>query len=170
MPRVMASFGEFVADVTALEAAGADSIWFEADTKPATEWWIRIGAVLAVTHRIGLGVIASSEASTSGELSAALDTIQTLSGGRARGGVRAIDSSGSALRIGAGRWPGAASDAESWAEAEVGKDRTAWRQTLEVHAGDGRAGVIFAWDPRLVDLLRNSDAEDDRSDLLISTG
>jgi hypothetical protein len=30
--------------------------------------------------------------------------------------------------------------------------------------------VVVRWDPRLIDLLRNPDAEDDRSDLQMSTG
>lgn len=170
LPLRAAGFGEFLADVTALEAAGADSIWLEADAKPAAAWWIRLGAILAVTHRVSLGVIAPSENAMSGELGAALETIQTLSGGRACGAVRSIDRSGSVLRIAAGRWPVEGADAESWAEANVGKDRAAWREALGAHAAAGHPGVVFAWDPRLVDLLRNSDAEDDRSDLLISTG
>jgi hypothetical protein len=67
-----------------------------------------------------------------------------------------------------GRWPGG--DADSWAEGEAGKDRAAWRHVLEHHSASGRVGLVVAWDPRIVDLLRNSDVEDDRSDLLISTG
>jgi hypothetical protein len=154
--------GEFVADVTALEAAGADSIWLEAEANPPVEWFIELGTLIAVTHRVGLGLIASPPASE--ELTAALDAIHSLSGGRGLAAHR----SGSTLRVAAGHWPGG--DAESWAEGEAGKDRAAWRQALEDHSGSGRAGLIVVWDPRIVDLLRNSDAEDDRSDLLISTG
>jgi len=162
LPPGLAQMGEFVADVTALEAAGADSIWLDADAQPPVEWFIELGALVAVTHRVGLGLIASPAASE--ELIAALGAIHGLSGGRGLGAHR----SGSTLQVAPGRWPGAG--AESWAEAEAGKDRAAWRRVLDEHAGSGRSGLVVAWDPRIVDLLRNSDAEDDRSDLLISTG
>ena len=162
LPPGITQLGEFVADMTALETAGADSIWLDADAQPPVEWFIQLGAVVAVTHRVRLGLIASPPASQ--ELTAALDAIHALSGGRGLGAHR----SGSTLLVAAGRWPGG--DAESWAEAEAGRDRAAWRQLLESHSGSGRAGLVVAWDPRIVDLLRNPDAEDDRSDLLISTG
>ena len=162
LPPGIAQLGEFVADVTALEAAGADSIWLDADAQPPVEWFIQLGALVAVTHRVGLGLIASSTASE--ELTSALDAIHALSGGRGLGAHR----SGSSLHVAPGRWPGG--DAESWAEGEAGKDRAAWRQVLEHHSASGRVGLVVAWDPRIVDLLRNSDVEDDRSDLLISTG
>ena len=41
--------------------------------------------------------------------------------------------------------------------------------TLDTHESAGATGVIVAWDPRLIDLLRNPEA-DDRGDLLMSTG
>ena len=49
-------------------------------------------------------------------------------------------------------------------------DRMAWREALATHTARGAAGLIVPWDPRLVDLLRNQDADDDRSDLQMSTG
>ena len=156
LPPGITRLGEFVADVTALEAAGADSIWLEVSSEPTPEQLIQIGAMLAVTHRVGLGLIAPPAATPSGGFDAALLAIQALTSGRALAAVR----SGSGLLV-AG---------EPWAEADAGKDRAAWRELLEKHAGERRAGLIVAWDPRLVDLLRNSDGEDDRSDLLISTG
>ena len=162
LPPLITQLGEFVADVSALEAAGADSIWLDAAAEPRVEWFIELGTLVAVTRRVGLGLIASPPASD--ELTAALDAIHALSGGRGLGAHR----SGSMLQVAAGRWP--AGDAESWAEDEAGKDRAAWRQVLQHHSISGRAGLVVAWDPRIVDLLRNSDAEDDRSDLLISTG
>jgi len=162
LPPGVARLGEFVADVAALEAAGADSIWLEADAHPPVDWFIELGALLAVTHRVGLTLIASPPASD--ELVAALDAIHTLSGGRGLAALR----SGSTLLVAAGRWPG--EGAESWAEAEIGTNRATWRQALEKHARAGLAGLVVAWDPRIIDLLRNPDLEDDRSDLLISTG
>ena len=40
---------------------------------------------------------------------------------------------------------------------------------LRDHETAGATGVIVPWDPRLIDLLRNPEA-DDRGDLLMSTG
>jgi hypothetical protein len=150
LPSHVAQLGEFVADVSALEAAGADSIWLEAGPEPNAEGLIQIGAILAVTHRMALGLISSTN-----HVPTVMEAIQRLSGGRGLSAVR----SGSDLLV-AG---------EPWAEVEVGKDRAAWRELLEKHAGERRAGLIVAWDPRIIDLLRNLD-DDDRSDLLISTG
>jgi hypothetical protein len=154
LPAGITRFGEFLADITALEAAGADSIWLDAGSNPSPVQLIQVGAILAATHRVGVGLITSSASTTYG--GAALATIQSLSSGRALTALR----SGSDLLV---------AD-EPWVEIEVGKDRGAWRQVLESHASAGTAGLIVAWDPRIIDLLRNSAGEDDRGDLLISTG
>ncbi len=151
LPSYVAQLGEFVADVTALEAAGADSIWLEAGPEPTAELMIQVGAILAVTHRVGIGLIGSTR-----QAPTVMETIQRLGGGRGLAALR----SGSDLLV---------AD-ELWAEVELGKDRAAWRQAVEAVASAGRSGLIVAWDPRIIDLLRNAEAEDDRSDLLISTG
>ncbi|MHB8588505.1 MAG: LLM class flavin-dependent oxidoreductase [Candidatus Dormibacteraceae bacterium] len=48
--------GDYLADVTALEAAGADSIWLDTRTA-AIEPWVLLGAIAAVTHRVHLGSV-----------------------------------------------------------------------------------------------------------------
>jgi hypothetical protein len=60
---------------------------------------------------------------------------------------------------------------EGWIEVEFPADRAAWRATL-AEAEENRApGVILAMDPRLLDLLRNPDVEDDRAtDLQLAQG
>ena len=70
------------------------------------------------------------------------------------------------LRAAAGR----EGDFELWVEVSTPPDRGAWRRTLATYEATGATGVIASWDPRLVDLLRNPDTEDDRTDLLIATG
>lgn len=52
--------GDYVADVTALEASGADSIWIDASGASSTEPWILLGAIAAVTHRARLGIVLGS--------------------------------------------------------------------------------------------------------------
>jgi hypothetical protein len=57
-----------------------------------------------------------------------------------------------------------------WAEIETPVGRTAWREALAACAEAGATGVVVGGDPRLLDLLRNPDAEDDRSDLRLAIG
>jgi len=59
---------------------------------------------------------------------------------------------------------------ESWTLVPAPAGRAEWRQTLEAYGATGLTGLIVAWDPRLLDLLRNPDAEVDRSDLALAQG
>jgi len=60
---------------------------------------------------------------------------------------------------------------EGWAEGEVPGGRAAWRELKATHEDAGAAGLLLAYDPRLLDLLRNPDQEDDRSqDLQLAQG
>src|SRR5260370_38856519 len=87
MPRVAVTLpaepdevGEYLADVTALEAAGAHAVWVE-DTGP--DPWVMLGALAAITHRMVLGCVITSRAEWSAAwLSRAAGTLQTLSRGR----------------------------------------------------------------------------------------
>ncbi|MDQ6917739.1 MAG: hypothetical protein M3Z98_00115 [Candidatus Dormibacteraeota bacterium] len=64
-----------------------------------------------------------------------------------------------------------AEDIEGWVEEPFPENRTAWRDTLAEHEAKGTPGVILAMDPRLLDLLRNPDLDDDRSqDLQLAQG
>ena len=64
---------------------------------------------------------------------------------------------------------GRSTTAEGFVRVPMPPDREAWAAMLREQEAAGVAGVLVAWDPRLVDLLRNRDP-DDRSDLLMSTG
>ena len=60
---------------------------------------------------------------------------------------------------------------EGWLEVEFPADRTAWRAALAEAEENAAPGVILAMDPRLLDLLRNPDVEDDRApDLQLAQG
>jgi hypothetical protein len=59
---------------------------------------------------------------------------------------------------------------ELWARVPVPVGRAPWRRLLEAAAEVGATGVIVPSDPRLLDLLRNADTEDDRSDLTLAQG
>jgi len=49
-------------------------------------------------------------------------------------------------------------------------DRETWRRLRREYEDAGATGIIVPSDPRLLDLLRNGDEEDDRSDLGLAQG
>jgi len=59
---------------------------------------------------------------------------------------------------------------EYWARVDVPGDRAAWRRTLADYGAVGATGVIVRAEPRLLDMLRNADEDDDRSDLILAQG
>lgn len=84
LPPATGRVGDYLADVIALEAAGADSVWLDARTAASAEPWILLGAVVAVTHRMRLGVTVGAAAGWR----AAVDTLGALSTGRVVVGMR----------------------------------------------------------------------------------
>lgn len=134
MPVRVDDGGDFLADVRALEAAGAEMIGVEGD---GPEQWILLGAIAATTERVLVR--------TTGAEPVALGT------------------------LGRGRTVVGAPAGETWVEIPMPADRAAWAAALQHHESTGVAGVVVPWDPRLIDLLRNSEP-DDRSDLQMSTG
>lgn len=127
--------GGFLAEVRALEAAGAEMIGLDGD---GPEHQIIAGAIAAVTQRVRLRIGAPDHAAI----------LQQLSRGRVVVGEP---------------------EGETWVKVPIPPDKSAWAATLADQEAAGATGIIVAWDPRLVDLLRNPEP-DDRSDLLMSTG
>src|SRR5258706_12976426 len=82
-PPATGRAGDYLADVIALEAAGADSVWLDA-TAPSTEAWILLGAMAAVTYRIRLGATVGAEDGWQG----AVDTLARLTSDRIVVGTR----------------------------------------------------------------------------------
>src|SRR6267378_5287577 len=70
--------GDYLADVIALEAAGADSVWLDATAAASTEPWILLGAIAAVTHRMKLGITVGADSGWR----AAVDSLGRLTSGR----------------------------------------------------------------------------------------
>jgi hypothetical protein len=178
LPSAISDVGEYLADVTALEAAGADAIWLD-DT--GLEPWIVLGAMAAVTHRVGLGcLLTTMSEQSSSRLGACATALQSLSRGRTMVGVpphgmpndhlAVLRAAGARLFVfdaeGARETEGGS---EVWDTVPIPPDRDAWTSTLSACEAAGAAGVIVPWNARLIDLLRNTEP-DDRSDLLVSTG
>ncbi len=179
MPRVAVTLpaepdevGEYLADVTALEAAGAHAVWVE-DTGP--DPWVMLGALAAITHRLILGCLITSPAEwPAARLDRAARTLQTLSRGRIVVGLPQeglLEDQLDALRAAGVRIFGSdfVAGEEAWLSIPAPLDRDAWNEALAACDTAGATGVIVPWSDRLIDLLRNPEP-DDRSDLLISTG
>jgi alkanesulfonate monooxygenase SsuD/methylene tetrahydromethanopterin reductase-like flavin-dependent oxidoreductase (luciferase family) len=59
---------------------------------------------------------------------------------------------------------------ELWVQVGAPTGRPEWKETLLAYEEVGATGVIVPMDPRLLDLLRNPDVDDDRSDLQMAVG
>lgn len=59
---------------------------------------------------------------------------------------------------------------EVWARVAALPDPSEWRRMRQEYEAAGATGVVVPADPRLLDLLRNGDEEDDRSDLQLAQG
>jgi alkanesulfonate monooxygenase SsuD/methylene tetrahydromethanopterin reductase-like flavin-dependent oxidoreductase (luciferase family) len=69
-----------------------------------------------------------------------------------------------------GNGQGASGLFERWARVSMPEDPTRWRQLRRDYDEAGATGIVVPADPRLLDLLRNGDEEDDRSDLQLAQG
>lgn len=136
VPASFQSAGEFLADVQALEAAGAELLSLgSGELHHAT----LLAAMLAATTNVRLHSPA--------HLGEAATTLERLGRGRLLAEI------------------------DGWSEVPFPSSRAEWRRTLDEHDERGAAGVIVAMDERLLDLLRNPDLEDDRSqDLQLAQG
>ncbi|MBU6422427.1 MAG: hypothetical protein KGJ98_04005 [Chloroflexota bacterium] len=132
--------GGLFADARALESAGAHSLWVDASDGDP---YVVLAAIAAVTWRVGL--VASGMPEGAGRA-----TCEAL----ARGRLHVAEEAGG----------------DRWMEVAFPAGRSAWRAQLAAAAAAGAAGVVIRNDPRLLDLLRNPDQEDDRSDLNIAVG
>jgi hypothetical protein len=145
--------GELFADARALEAAGADSLWVLArdDQDP----WVLAAALAATTWRARLVVVGTADRAQ------IRGTLERLSRGRL---VIAESSAGAVLL------PQAEGATERWALCELPAGRAAWKTLRAEREAQDFSGIVLPNDPRLLDLLRNPDVEDDRQDLKLAFG
>ena len=151
--RIGSDVSELFADARALEAAGADSLWVLArdDQDP----WILAAALAAATWRVRLVVVGATERA------AARVTLDRLSRGRLLIGERSAD---------AALVPDTEGPAERWSICEIPASRADWKTLRAEREAQGFAGIVLPNDPRLLDLVRNPDVEDDRSDVRLAFG
>src|SRR4029077_18370947 len=152
LPAVTTEVGEYLADVTALEAAGAHAAWVE-DTGP--DPWGMLGAGAASTPRRCLGcLIRSPGECPAARLGRAARTLQTLSRGRI---VIALPHEGmqddqlDALREADVKIFGSdfVAGTEKWIPIPAPLDRDAWSAALAACEAAGATGVIVPWTDRL---------------------
>lgn len=96
LPLGAADVGEWLADASAYEAAGVDSLWLsealfrppDGGGSPTPEPWTLLAALAAVTHRARLGTAVSVVATwPPALLASAVNTLELLSRGRVIAGV-----------------------------------------------------------------------------------
>jgi hypothetical protein len=151
--RLDGDVGELFADARALEAAGTDSLWVltRADQDP----WILAAALAAATWRARLVVVGAVDRPET------RTTLDRLSRGRLVIGKR----SGDAVAV-----PDAEGVLERWALSALPAGRAEWKTLRVDKASQGFAGIVLPNDPRLLDLVRNPDTEDDRQDIKLAFG
>lgn len=138
--RLAGTPGELLADARAVEAASVDSIWVAATD---ADPYVLLAALAAVTWRVRLVAVGAPA-------SPARATCAALAMGRL---AVAEELTG-----------------ERWVHHDFPASRAVWREWRDAAAAEGAMGVVIPADPRLIDLLRNPDSEDDRSDLNIAVG
>jgi hypothetical protein len=151
--RLGGDVGELFADARALEAAGADSLWVLArdDQDP----WILAAALAATTWRARLVVVGAVDRPET------RTTLDRLSRGRLVIAERKTD----VVAV-----PDAEGVTERWAICELPAGRAEWKTLRAEREAQGFAGLVLPNDPRLLDLVRNPDVEDDRQDMKLAFG
>jgi alkanesulfonate monooxygenase SsuD/methylene tetrahydromethanopterin reductase-like flavin-dependent oxidoreductase (luciferase family) len=193
LPTLADNVGEYLADVTALEAAAADTIWVD---DAALDPWVVLGAIAALTRRARLGCLLTSMSQwPAARLGRCAATLAKVSRGRAvvglphgkRNHVAALREAGAKVFTAGSHdlsADGAIFEVESpdqlnapsgthievWAAIPIPPDREAWTRAINAYAEAGATGILVPWDARLIDLLRSAGEPDDRTDLLIAAG
>jgi hypothetical protein len=214
LPRRFEDSGDYLADARAMESAGADSLWLEAE---GYDPWLLLAGLATITGRIRLVVpVSSADARAPGDLGAKVATLSRLSRGRMalavtgvaegaapveavldlarrahccvilegacdrRAGLAdgVVDPSDSPERFRAAVEPitrfrereKLTGPFERWAAITMPDGPETWRRLRGEYEAAGATGLIVPLDPRLLDLLRNGDQEEDRSDLRVAQG
>jgi alkanesulfonate monooxygenase SsuD/methylene tetrahydromethanopterin reductase-like flavin-dependent oxidoreductase (luciferase family) len=214
LPRQFDDSGDYLADARAMDSAGADSLWLDAE---GYDPWLLLAGMATITGRVRLVVpVSSADVRGPGDLGEKAATLSRLSRGRAALAVTGLREGAAGVEVvielarraqccviletasdrRAGLADGVVVAGESaerfraavepvtrfrerlkltgpfelWASIKMPDDRETWRRLRREYEDAGATGVIVPSDPRLLDLLRNGDEEDDRSDLGLAQG
>lgn len=175
--------GDWIADASAFDAAGADALWLDPD--PESKWdVVALAAALSVVTFRSLLVVAVPDSGGSREgLARMLTTITRLSRDRLAlitGADHGQDFADIApdIRIfqrlleqpESFQDTSADVEPERWISTSLPQGRAAWRAARTDAAERGIHGLLVPPDPRLLDILRNPDDPDGRRDLLLAQG
>jgi alkanesulfonate monooxygenase SsuD/methylene tetrahydromethanopterin reductase-like flavin-dependent oxidoreductase (luciferase family) len=214
LPRQFDDSGDYLADARAMDSAGADSLWLDAE---GYDPWLLLAGMATITGRVRLVVpVSSADVRGPGDLGEKAATLSRLSRGRAALAVTGLREGAAGVEVvielarraqccviletasdrRAGLADGVVVAGESaerfraavepvtrfrerlkltgpfelWASIKMPDDRETWRRLRREYEDAGATGIIVPSDPRLLDLLRNGDEEDDRSDLGLAQG
>lgn len=182
LDRRLDALGEWFADATAFEAAGADVLWVDPVPESGLDPLAVLAALAARTSRSLLVAAVPVSGGPPSELARTIATIVRLSHGR--------------LALVADReWPEALStvladlgsfhrlpdeqgleqrrrgdEVERWVQTSSPESRAAWREALADARERGVHGLLVPAGPRLLDMLRNPQDPDGRGDLHLAQG
>lgn len=173
--------GEWLADSSAFDAAGADALWVDPGPEPQWDFLALTAALAVVTFRSRL-VVSLPDSSVSGP--ALADTLRTI--GRLSHGRLTLlvdpgrDAALPALGVGVFRrvpgepgvfeGPEEGEAAERWLSAPAPQGRASWRTACADAAERGAQGLVVPADQLLLDILRNPADPGGRRDLHLAQG
>jgi len=168
LPPSPGDLGEWLADGSSFEAAGAHALWVR-PSGPDLDPLALTAALAAVTARALLVT------TVAGEPSRTLATLDRLSRGRVRVlGEAAVAGLGFFRRVPAE--PDAyehldgAGEPERWLRVPSPDGRAGWQASLLDAARRGCRGLVVPAGPRLLDILRNPEDPGQRHDLQLAQG
>jgi hypothetical protein len=183
LARRPSELGEWLADATAFEAAGAAALWVDPAPDSGLDPLALLAALAALTSRALLVAAPPTGDRPAETLAGTLATVGRLSHGRLAL-VADADRLGELAAVAPGceffrrlpETPAAyervhgGGEAERWVQAPPPDSRAAWRSTLDAAAGGGAAGLLVPAGPRLLDILRHPDDPEGRQDLQLAQG
>jgi hypothetical protein len=183
LDRRLDDLGEWFADATAFEAAGADLLWVGSLADSGLDPMAVLAALAARSSRsLLVGELSASDRPLA-ELVRTLETIIRLS--QARLALIADADWPAELTtvvgdLGISRYVPDGQDryehrrdgerVERWARTVSPESRAAWRAALANAAEDGVDGLLVPAGPRLLDILRNPNDPGGRDDLHLAQG
>lgn len=182
--------GEMLAEASAMEAARVDTLWLPEDAGGLDGAVLLAGLAGSVRGpRLGLELgpqhpgwrqrVRTLQLLSRGRLvlSAVGDRLPPnppapllAVGGLAQSGLAGIIHPAGAETGSLAATIAATPDHEHWLAGDGSHGRPAWRALRDAALAAGATGIVVSHHPFLLDLLRNPDEDDDRSDLQMATG